>query len=65
VISGFLRNVNEIPAVEGFYAAPNGSLPTFRNIVGPILKGQGVKVVSQAFQVLDCLAADNLSRNVG
>jgi len=33
--------------------------------VGPILQGQGVQVVSQAFQVLDCLAADSLSRNVG
>jgi hypothetical protein len=29
------------------------------------LQGQGVQVVSQAFQVLDCLAADSLSQSVG
>jgi hypothetical protein len=53
VTSGFRRGVNEICALQGFYAAYNGSLsPMFRdNLPVP---SSGVKS-----QVLDCLILED------
>jgi len=50
VISGFRREVDEICALLGYYAAYSGnSLLTFRDILSvPSLKGQGPIVCSEA-----------------
>jgi hypothetical protein len=43
VISGFRRNVDEICALLGYYAAQSGnSVPTFRDNICSIFKGQEV-----------------------
>jgi hypothetical protein len=66
VISGFRRDVDEICALLGYYAALSGNpLRTFRDDIGPIFKGQDV----QEEKNLDFLTlkdgTDTLSRIVG
>jgi hypothetical protein len=61
VISGFLRDVNEICALVECYAASSGNcLPTFRENVS----GQSLKVFFLDFLTLE-YGIDTLSRNVG
>ena len=39
--SGFLRDVDDICALRGYYAASSGNpLQTFRGNIGPIFKGE-------------------------
>jgi hypothetical protein len=63
VISGFRRNVDEIYALLGYYAAPNGKpLPTFRyNVSVPSWR---ISAASLDFLTLED-GTDTLSRNVG
>ena len=56
--SGFRRDVDDICALLGYYAASHGnSLPTFRDNIGPIFKGPEVLTFEDG--------TDTLSRNVG
>jgi hypothetical protein len=44
VVSDFRRDIYEICALLGYYAALSGNtLPTFRDNIGPIFKGQEVQ----------------------
>ena len=46
VISGFRREVDEICALPSYYAASSGSfLPTFRENIGPIFRGQSNRFI--------------------
>jgi hypothetical protein len=54
LISGFRRDVDEICALLVYYAASSGNpLPTFRDSIGPIFKGQEVQEAELELGFLD------------
>jgi hypothetical protein len=60
LISGFRRDVDEICALLGYYAASNGNpLPTFRDVSVPFSRVKKSKKFTLEY------GTDTLSRNVG